>query len=159
MDTEFECDDDDVKEKIRSRLSSLISPKTPSEHRGLEKRTKPDPKEIHPVEQRMKKVRVAVAMDTGAMTNASPNGVFGTKVKHEPSAESLYGADNVEILNLGTQMGKGTSGGNDAWQIEFDIAKFSRPLGSVSKMLNITAARCLTWTSLISRTSLPEKQN
>ena len=80
---------------------------------------------------------MAVAMDTGATTNASPNGVFGPKVKPVPEDEkdNLYGADNTEILMLGTQKGRGTSAEDDTWEIDFDIAKISRPLGSVSKLL------------------------
>ena len=58
--------------------------------------------EFNPIEQRMKKVRVAVAVDTGATTNASPNGVFGTNLKPHQNTESLFGADNNDMLNLGT---------------------------------------------------------
>ena len=135
---EFECDDEDVKKEIQQRLMSLMPSKNQREINMLEKGIRPSAKpEINPVEQRTKKVKVAVAMDTGATTNASPNGVFGTKVTTVPDdeREDLYGADNTKILNLGTQKGKGVSGENDTWEIDFDIAKISRPLGSVSRLL------------------------
>ena len=144
---EYECDDEDVKEEIRQRLMALMPTRQvpapggcsiPEVCNMLEKGTKSGAKaEVNPVETRTKKVRVAVAMDTGATTNASPNGVFGTKVTPVPDdeREDLYGADNNKILNLGTQVGKGVSEQDDTWSINFDIAKISRPLGSVSKLL------------------------
>ena len=149
MSEEFilsECDDAEVIDEIKQKLASLMNHtqeatsaevETTAECNILE-RVHPK-SEINPVEQKTKMVKVAVAMDTGATANVTPNGVFGVKVTPPPPGESddFFGADNARILNLGTQVGNGTT--TDAepidYSINFDVAKISRPLGSVSKLL------------------------
>ena len=79
-------------------------------------------------------VQVPCAVDSGACANVTPAGIFSLEkslVKLEPK---FFGADGSPLENLGEIVAQGTSEEGIEVNINFDIAKVTRPLLSVHKM-------------------------
>ena len=95
---------------------------------------------VNSVSQKMKWVKVPVAVDSGATANVTPKDIFSVEIIPTPQSMAnakLYGADGGTIKNHGKQIAKGKSDSKDPMNItvEFDVADVSRPLGSVSKLV------------------------
>ena len=95
---------------------------------------------VNTVSQKMKWVKVPVAVDSGATANVTPKDIFSVEIIPTPQSmanDNFYGADGGTIKNHGKQIAKGKSDSKDPMNItvEFDVADVSRPLGSVSKLV------------------------
>ena len=95
---------------------------------------------VNAISQKMKWVKIPVAVDSGATANVTPKDIFSLEITPTPQSiakENFCGADGGEIKNHGKQIAKGQSDSKDPMNItvEFDVADVSRPLGCVSKLV------------------------
>ena len=85
--------------------------------------------------------KVPVAMDSGSMANVTPPTMFSCTINETAASkakESFHVADNSPIPNPGSQsvVGKSDSENPVTISVDFDVANITRPLGSVSKLVN-----------------------
>ena len=86
------------------------------------------------VNQGMVWVQVPCAVDSGACANVTPGGIFSLEAATLKLEPKFFGADGSPIDNLGSLMAQGVSEEGVNMQIDFDVAKVTRPLLSVFKM-------------------------
>ena len=65
---------------------------------------------VNAISQKMKWVKIPVAVDSGATANVTPKDIFSLEITPTPQSiakENFYGADGGEIKNHGKQIAKG----------------------------------------------------
>ena len=76
--------------------------------------------------------KVAVAVDSGAVAHVAPANVFSLTINEETKAKGkYYAADGSPIDNLGSQTVSARDCNGVGLQLEFDVAKITKPLASV----------------------------
>ena len=79
---------------------------------------------VSAVSQKMKWVKVPVAVDSGATANVTPKDIFSVDIIPTPQSiakDNFYGADGGTIKNHGKQIAKGKSDSRDPMNITMDL--------------------------------------